>query len=285
VSREALLAAIYDAPGDLAARAVYADWLLDRGDPRGELITLQLREVVTKEQEARARELVDAHAEQWIGRLTEITTWIEFEGGFLARCGLSRIPKWAIGRREWATVKHIGISDDWSRDIGPLVTHETMKSLESLRVPSRAFVALLASSYTARMPVRRMTLDGNVTASQWTTLEQAPLFAQLRELDIRGGVENATQIPASRYERVSMTLHGWVVTWKRGADERLSSLVVEPGVVRWGQKLEPKHLLSYFKALPADVVSAIDLGAIAAQVAVRDAKRALEIQVRIVGDL
>ena len=285
MSGDTLLDAIYAAPGDLAARAVYGDWLQERGDPRGELIALQLREPKTADQAKRERALVDQHAEKWIGRLTEITTWVEFELGFLARCGLSRIPKWALGRREWATVKHVGISDDWSRDIGPLVTHEAMKSLESLRLPSRAFVALLASSYTARMPVRRMTIDGNLTASQWTTLDEAPLFAPLRELEIRGDVENASQIPTSRYERVSMMLRGWVVTWKRGADDRLSALVVEPGKVRWGSKLDPKHLLSYFRALPADVVSAIDLSAIATQVAMRDAKRALEIQVRVVGDL
>ena len=35
-----LLAAIYAAPADDGPRAIYADWLLGRGDPRGELAHL-----------------------------------------------------------------------------------------------------------------------------------------------------------------------------------------------------------------------------------------------------
>ena len=42
VSDAELLAQIYANPDDDALRAVYADALLERGDPRGELITLQL---------------------------------------------------------------------------------------------------------------------------------------------------------------------------------------------------------------------------------------------------
>src|ERR1700744_5363280 len=38
------LDAIRRAPDDPVAVQVYADWLLDRGDPRGELIALQARE-------------------------------------------------------------------------------------------------------------------------------------------------------------------------------------------------------------------------------------------------
>ena len=37
-----LLAEIYAAPDDDAPRLVYADWLQERGDPRGEFIALQL---------------------------------------------------------------------------------------------------------------------------------------------------------------------------------------------------------------------------------------------------
>lgn len=36
----ALFAEIVQAPHDDAPRLVYADWLLERGDPRGELIAL-----------------------------------------------------------------------------------------------------------------------------------------------------------------------------------------------------------------------------------------------------
>ncbi|MBA3541481.1 MAG: TIGR02996 domain-containing protein [Deltaproteobacteria bacterium] len=36
-----LIAAVAEAPDDDAPRLVYADWLMERGDPRGELVALQ----------------------------------------------------------------------------------------------------------------------------------------------------------------------------------------------------------------------------------------------------
>ncbi len=63
----ALLAAIADgAPG---AHEVYADWLVERGDPRGELIHVQLaRESAPDDRalETRERELFAAHLATWI---------------------------------------------------------------------------------------------------------------------------------------------------------------------------------------------------------------------------
>jgi len=44
-----LLAAIHADPEDSAARAVYADWLIERGNPRGERIALQLSGPATLE--------------------------------------------------------------------------------------------------------------------------------------------------------------------------------------------------------------------------------------------
>jgi uncharacterized protein (TIGR02996 family) len=42
MTEEELLADIVAAPGDEAPRQIYADWLSERGDPRGELIQLEL---------------------------------------------------------------------------------------------------------------------------------------------------------------------------------------------------------------------------------------------------
>lgn len=65
-----LLAAIRAQPEDDAPRLVYADWLLERGDARGELITLQCRAAGGTEPTAgevlRAAEL-SAHVETWTG--------------------------------------------------------------------------------------------------------------------------------------------------------------------------------------------------------------------------
>ncbi|HEY1547533.1 MAG TPA: TIGR02996 domain-containing protein, partial [Kofleriaceae bacterium] len=83
---EALYAAVYAAPDDDAPRAVLADALTDAGDPRGELIALQLREAAgdaTPEMTERARELVQTHAKSWLGSLRPIVYRAELRRGFL----------------------------------------------------------------------------------------------------------------------------------------------------------------------------------------------------------
>ncbi len=78
----ALLAAIYADPASDQARAVYADWLLERGDPRGELIMLQLAGVETPEQVDRERELLQTYARAWRGPLPVDASLIAFKRGF-----------------------------------------------------------------------------------------------------------------------------------------------------------------------------------------------------------
>lgn len=86
---------------DKEALSVYADELIEKGDPRGELIQVQLRleeEGLSPEQRAgltkREKELLDAHAATWLGPLAEPlsgdrddSTWAyrrhKFERGFL----------------------------------------------------------------------------------------------------------------------------------------------------------------------------------------------------------
>src|SRR5262245_44558022 len=82
--REALLAAIYDAPDDDAPRMVFADWLDDHGEAaRAEFIRLQLRLAALGEDDAgrdalvrREEELLAANREAWIA---EVPTWAGVE--------------------------------------------------------------------------------------------------------------------------------------------------------------------------------------------------------------
>jgi uncharacterized protein (TIGR02996 family) len=85
---ESRLAAIYAAPDDDAPRAVYADALQERGDPRGEFISLQLahaRGVFTSESLSRERALRREHGDSWLGTLARCFSSPRFERGFL--CG------------------------------------------------------------------------------------------------------------------------------------------------------------------------------------------------------
>jgi uncharacterized protein (TIGR02996 family) len=76
-------------PEDLGPRAVLADALLERGDPRGELITLQCAEI-TYVTRPRIQQLIEQHWETWLGELTAILDpdVTRFERGVLHRLGI-----------------------------------------------------------------------------------------------------------------------------------------------------------------------------------------------------
>jgi uncharacterized protein (TIGR02996 family) len=90
-SREALLAEVLAHPADDAPRLVYADWLSEQGDPRGELISVQCELERTKdperflELEARQVALLSAHGEAWVGPLAKEVLQVEFRRGFVEK--------------------------------------------------------------------------------------------------------------------------------------------------------------------------------------------------------
>jgi type IV pilus assembly protein PilB len=92
---DVFLGAIYAEPDDDAHRLAYADWLEERGDPRGEFIHVQcwlarmddgdphysrLRE--------REQELLDQHREEWLGELRSLARQSTFRRGFLDEVAL-----------------------------------------------------------------------------------------------------------------------------------------------------------------------------------------------------
>jgi uncharacterized protein (TIGR02996 family) len=130
-SEEELLAAIYAQPDADAPRAVYADFLAERGDPRGEFIALQL-------DGKNAQRLLDNHIHKWLGPFADVTIHklVEFERGFPAtitlRADVSRRAASAvIGLPGWATVHTVRLS---SRTDVPvtLLAHPSMARLRAV---------------------------------------------------------------------------------------------------------------------------------------------------------
>jgi uncharacterized protein (TIGR02996 family) len=90
VDPAALLDAVLAHPDDEGPRQVYADWLLEQGDPRGELIAVQmelsrggLAEARRLELEAREASLLSQHGARWLGRLSSDAVRASFSRGFL----------------------------------------------------------------------------------------------------------------------------------------------------------------------------------------------------------
>lgn len=135
--RDILEAAQRAEPDDRALSAAYADYLLEQGDPRGELIRLQLlAEDDTLSEDDRAaldleiEELLRVHAQEWLGGLADLLLrgvgqqWLYrrdlgrtagadwwFERGWLA--GIEGVTLNAVGldalARQTATLRELGI--------------------------------------------------------------------------------------------------------------------------------------------------------------------------------
>jgi uncharacterized protein (TIGR02996 family) len=139
-----LLAEIFRSPHDDKRRSVYADWLGDRGDPRGEFISLQLHADRTKQMLARERALLKKHERDWIGRIAPVVNKAdtEFQRGFLVACHVrfkSERDVRAYGSlAEWATVErlHHGLPGSPPRDQMKWLTwiDPVMKSLRDVDV-------------------------------------------------------------------------------------------------------------------------------------------------------
>jgi uncharacterized protein (TIGR02996 family) len=91
-SGEELLARVLARPDDDEPRLVYADWLSQRGDPRGELIVVQCELAGAsgarkKALLARERTLLRAHGKRWKQEASQVASECELRRGFVASVG------------------------------------------------------------------------------------------------------------------------------------------------------------------------------------------------------
>ncbi len=144
MKRDALFENILANPTDLELRSVWADALLERGDPRGELITLQIRGEagpLTPAQDKRIRSLIAKHRGEWLGELAGVVQSREglvFERGVLGACqlqvkNLAGLHK-AIGSPLWSTVRSVHFCDRfaWDPRSVPLLADPVMRSLREV---------------------------------------------------------------------------------------------------------------------------------------------------------
>jgi uncharacterized protein (TIGR02996 family) len=99
---DALHQAVLEQPDDLALRLIYADWLEEQDDPRGEFIRVQCRLAELPDWAPRQallereRQLLGGHQERWLGVLPGLAEGWEFRRGFVEQV---RLPAWALIER------------------------------------------------------------------------------------------------------------------------------------------------------------------------------------------
>lgn len=163
------LRAVWDAPDDDGVREVYGDWLLERGEPRGELIQIQFaraRGVVDAAQAAREAELLARHHDAFTDGLAAAVGAGRWERGFLEAATVWR-NKGAVpvltGHPAWATVRRLAISGTpdaaLERQLVALIASPAMRSLvEVLNLSPAQLRAIVAESEGARRALRHVGL-------------------------------------------------------------------------------------------------------------------------------
>jgi uncharacterized protein (TIGR02996 family) len=176
---DALLAAALATPDDDAPRLVWADALLERGDPRGEFVALQFKAARGEATEAdlrRMRGLQQRHGKSWLGdNLAAVLVRCGFARGLLDEAELAQNAAadpavWAAACREpaLATVRTLHRGRGNEAHYAAFVTSPALCSLVDIEVGSRAVL-------------RKVVASGR----PFTTLRLArpPSAADLRALD------------------------------------------------------------------------------------------------------
>jgi len=175
----ALFAAVYAAPDADEPREVLADALQEAGDPRGELIALQLREYrgdTSDELRQRAQELVVKHGKTWLGALRPIVFRAEMRRGFLQRLELAgswSTSKWQQMAAEpmLATVEELGMGQATGKVFARFLEGRIARTIRSVDVFDDAIWKVVS---TLEMPrLRELRVRG------WTRKDVTEQFTKL----------------------------------------------------------------------------------------------------------
>lgn len=189
-----LEAQIAASPDDEGLRQVYADWLLDREDPRGELITVQgeLARLPAGHERRRAleqreRALLAAHGTRWLAEM-----------GFPDTAQIRTRGSAVIFRRGF--VDEVRLTLPQLLEARPALLGVPLRRLVVLSVTDEQLDAIEALA--ALEPFPHLTGFGlrglNVGAEAWALLAGAPLLGAVEELELanvmfRGDFERLAQ--------------------------------------------------------------------------------------------
>lgn len=186
-----LLDAILDDPEDDHTRRVYADWLVEKNDPRGEFIQLQMLEYdgsATEAQRKRAARLLRKHRRAWIqlGSVRERSA--VFERGFLSACELGHVEERrldaSIFTRELMTVRRLDLNEGVLRDIQHLAVLPHLRSLLRIRDEHLLAICDPAAPPLPRLQALTFVAPEGYGPKLRTRLAEAANLPNLRHLHI-----------------------------------------------------------------------------------------------------
>ena len=174
---DSLFAAVYADPKSDGPRAVLSDHLLERADPRGEFIALQLqkqRGPLSGVGARREKQLLHAHRAAWLGPLTKMLVGEEkWERGFLSEAWV-KLNGDSEGDPRWNTVKKVNlyVADSTTpRELGG----GNFRALNILHGAFRLGLEVLLNA-TDRPPLEELELSGPGSQSGWNKQQLATLL-------------------------------------------------------------------------------------------------------------
>jgi uncharacterized protein (TIGR02996 family) len=204
-SADALLAEVYANPDDDGPRIVLADLLLEDGDPRGELITLQIE----GGDDEREKALLKKHGKQWLGALAPVLSWgrgyshTRFRRGFVAVADIIL----SVGKKlgpiradpAWATVEEL--QGSWDLE---LLLHAPLTALRTIE-------RSLDAEDIARLAVRPLANVRQVWLARPPEIDPGALRAAFPKLETIAahrhapGSDNLEQFARFGVERLAIT--------------------------------------------------------------------------------
>jgi uncharacterized protein (TIGR02996 family) len=202
----AFLADILDKPDDEAVRLIFADWLEERGDPRGPFIRLQCQlahlpddHPHRRDLEAEIQDLLLRHGEEWTAPLQELAEDWDLRGGFVESLRISvttlvEAPDRLAEVFAAHPIRHLAVvlTDNVPRQAEVLARFEGLARVEHLELSTQLWQPalrepeaeqLLASPYLGRL--RQLNLAGNAVGNSFIRkLVEAPLLGRLTSLDL-----------------------------------------------------------------------------------------------------
>lgn len=194
--------AIHADPNDLDAWAVYGDWLQEQGDPRGELIGLEVAKARGQKlpgSGARREAILQENHDAWVGPVLAKTLAddeakdegileVEWKFGFLSRVRITTTYDW----EGHSTVEHLKalLKLESAKFLGELVI-----GLTDLEGDTQFDTVILPLSKVGKLPaLRRLTIGDFGQDEQeitWTTVGKIgrlwPVLPNLEYLRVRGG--------------------------------------------------------------------------------------------------
>ena len=147
---QSFLQAVLDVPEDDAARLIYADWLLENGDPRGEFIQVQCRLAALRSDDAerrlllaREKALLTKHGPAWLAPIARLVEEARFRRGFVEQARLS--------------------AAQFLKNADLLLRRTPLRSLELTHLDGR-LADVMASPHLGRIEV--LDLSGNALGSR-----------------------------------------------------------------------------------------------------------------------